>query len=145
MFTRNGTIKSPIVPPMFRKKGYQVVSLSDVVKWLAEKCEELGIEIDDVRVLTQASQSALSLNEPVDDGGDSELGDLLEQNVLPDADERVLRESFMHALGDALAELPERERRVLQQGTCSRRCRNPCRARCPHAAASARPGCRLAG
>ena len=45
MFTRGGTIKSPIVPPMFRKKGYHIVSLSDVVKWLAEKCEEIGIEI----------------------------------------------------------------------------------------------------
>ncbi len=45
MFTRAGTIKSPIVPPMFQKKGSHVVSLSDVVKWLAEKCEEIGIEI----------------------------------------------------------------------------------------------------
>ena len=44
-FTRKGTIKSPIVPPMFRKKGYHVVSLSDVVKWLAAKCEDLGVEI----------------------------------------------------------------------------------------------------
>jgi RNA polymerase primary sigma factor len=54
------------------------------------------------------------LNEPVDDEGDAELGDLLEQNVLPDTDERILRESFTQALGDALAELPERERRVLE-------------------------------
>jgi RNA polymerase primary sigma factor len=79
-----------------------------------ELAEELGIGIEDVRVLTQASQSSLSLNDPVDDGGDSELGDLLEQTVLPDTDERILRESFSYALGDALAELPERERRVLQ-------------------------------
>ena len=32
-------------PPFFQKKGYHVVSLSDVAKWLAEKCEELGVEI----------------------------------------------------------------------------------------------------
>ena len=38
-------IKSPIVPPNFRKKGYHVISLSNVVKWMAEKCEALGIEI----------------------------------------------------------------------------------------------------
>jgi RNA polymerase primary sigma factor len=79
-----------------------------------ELSDELGISIDDVRVLAQASQSSLSLNDPVDDEGDSELGDLLEQTVLPDTDERILRESFMRALGDALAELPERERRVLE-------------------------------
>jgi RNA polymerase primary sigma factor len=76
--------------------------------------EELGISIDDVRVLTRASQSSLSLNEPVDVNGDSELGDLLEQTVLPDTDERVLRESFMVAMADALSELPDRERQVLE-------------------------------
>jgi len=45
LFTRKGTIKSPITPPMFQKKGYHVVSLSNVVKWLAAKCEEVGVEI----------------------------------------------------------------------------------------------------
>jgi RNA polymerase primary sigma factor len=76
--------------------------------------DELGISIDDVRVLTRASQSSLSLNDPVDAEGDSELGDLLEQTVLPDTDERLLRDSFMRALGDALDDLPEREREVLK-------------------------------
>jgi RNA polymerase primary sigma factor len=79
-----------------------------------ELSEELGINVDDVRVLARASQSSLSLNDPVDDEGDSELGDLLEQTVLPDTDERILRESFMRALSDALAELPDRERNVLE-------------------------------
>jgi RNA polymerase primary sigma factor len=79
-----------------------------------ELSEELGISVDDVRVLTRASRSSLSLNEPVDNEGDSELGDLLEQTGLPDTDELLLRESFSRALGDALAELPERERRVLE-------------------------------
>jgi RNA polymerase sigma factor (sigma-70 family) len=45
--------------------------------------------------------------------GDSELGDLLEQDVLPDTDERILRESFLVAMADALSELPDRERQVL--------------------------------
>jgi RNA polymerase primary sigma factor len=79
-----------------------------------ELSEELGISIEDVRVLTQASQSSLSLNEPVDEEGDSELGDLLEQTVLPDTDERIVRDSFMQAMRDALDELPDRERRVLE-------------------------------
>jgi RNA polymerase primary sigma factor len=79
-----------------------------------ELAKELEISIEDVRVLTQASQSSLSLNDPVDDDGDSELGDLLEQNVLPGTDDRILRESFIAALADALADLPERERAVLE-------------------------------
>ena len=79
-----------------------------------ELSEELGISVDDVRVLTQASQSSLSLNDPVDEEGDSELGDLLEQTVLPDTDERIIKESFTRAMADALADLPQRERRVLE-------------------------------
>jgi RNA polymerase primary sigma factor len=79
-----------------------------------ELATELGISVEDVRVLTQASRSSLSLNEPVDVDGDSELGDLLEQSVLPDTDERILRKSFLVALADAMSELPDRERRVLE-------------------------------
>ncbi len=44
-FTRKRTLKVPICPPQFQKKGYHVASLSNVVKWMAEKCEEAGIEI----------------------------------------------------------------------------------------------------
>ena len=45
MFFRNASLRAPICPPMFQKKGYHVASLSNVVKWLGEKCEEAGIEI----------------------------------------------------------------------------------------------------
>jgi electron-transferring-flavoprotein dehydrogenase len=45
MYTRKLAIKSPITPPFFQKKGYHVVSLSNVAKWLAEKCEAAGVEI----------------------------------------------------------------------------------------------------
>ncbi len=79
-----------------------------------ELAQELEISIEDVRVLTRAAQSSLSLNDPVDDDGDSELGDLLEQTVLPGTDDRVLRESFLTALAEALSDLPERERTVLE-------------------------------
>ncbi len=79
-----------------------------------ELSEELGITVDDVRVLTRASRSSLSLNEPVDSEGDSELGDLLEQTGIPDTDELLLRESFNTAISDALSELPARERKVLE-------------------------------
>ena len=79
-----------------------------------ELSEELGISVNDVRILTRASRSSLSLNEPVDANGDSELGDLLEQTGIPDTDELLLRESFSRALGDALSELPGRERQVLE-------------------------------
>ena len=71
-----------------------------------ELSEELGISIEDVRVLTRASRSSLSLNEPVDAEGYSELGDLLEQTGIPDTDELLLRESFSRAIADALGRAP---------------------------------------
>jgi RNA polymerase primary sigma factor len=80
----------------------------------AEMAKEMEISIEDVRVLTRASRASLSLNEPIDAEGDSELGDLLEQTTLPDTDEKVLHDSFLSALQDALDELPDRERTVLE-------------------------------
>ncbi|MDJ0787291.1 MAG: electron transfer flavoprotein-ubiquinone oxidoreductase, partial [Myxococcota bacterium] len=35
----------PVNPPEFNKRGYLVSSLSNITKWLAEKCEEKGIDI----------------------------------------------------------------------------------------------------
>ncbi len=79
-----------------------------------ELADELGLSVEDVSVLSRVSLSSLSLNEPIDADGDSELGDLLEQSVLPDTDERILRESFLSVLAAALSDLPPRERRVLE-------------------------------
>ncbi|NOZ78274.1 MAG: RNA polymerase sigma factor RpoD/SigA [Acidobacteria bacterium] len=79
-----------------------------------ELADELGLSREDVSVLSRVGLSSLSLNEPVDANGDSELGDLLEQSVLPDTDERILRESFVSVLEDALSDLPEREKKVLE-------------------------------
>ncbi len=79
-----------------------------------ELSDELGLSPEDVNVLSRAAKTSLSLNDPVDAEGDSELGDLLEQTVMPDTDERLLRASFLQALEDALSDLPERERRVLE-------------------------------
>jgi electron-transferring-flavoprotein dehydrogenase len=45
LFMGNAAVKSPMNPPFFQKKGYHVVSLNKVAKWLAAKCEEKGVEI----------------------------------------------------------------------------------------------------
>jgi len=45
MFTRKLAIRSPVTPPNFMKRGYHVISLSNVAKWLAERCEAAGVEI----------------------------------------------------------------------------------------------------
>jgi electron-transferring-flavoprotein dehydrogenase len=43
--TRNRAIVSPITPPPLKNHGKYIVSLSKVCEWLAEKCEEAGINI----------------------------------------------------------------------------------------------------
>src|SRR5688572_16877110 len=43
--TENSSINAPIVPPPLKNKGKYIVSLSKICEWLAEKCEEAGINI----------------------------------------------------------------------------------------------------
>ncbi len=45
IFHPKGKLNSPFVPPNFRKKGYHVTSLNRVAKWMAERCEQAGVEI----------------------------------------------------------------------------------------------------
>lgn len=43
--TRNGKIKSPIIPPPLNNHGNYVISISKLTEWLAQRAEELGIDI----------------------------------------------------------------------------------------------------
>jgi electron-transferring-flavoprotein dehydrogenase len=43
--TESRAINAPIVPPPLKNKGKYIVSLSRICEWLAEKCEEAGINI----------------------------------------------------------------------------------------------------
>lgn len=47
MFNETGSIKFPgfMIPPSMHNKGNYIVSLSNVVRWLGEQAESLGIEI----------------------------------------------------------------------------------------------------
>src|SRR5262245_16700034 len=44
-FTKKRAIRFPITPPQLANHGYFVVSLNEVVRWLAAQAEERGIEI----------------------------------------------------------------------------------------------------
>jgi RNA polymerase primary sigma factor len=78
-----------------------------------ELAEELGMEAEEVRLLLSSNQNILSLNEPVDEDGEAEFGDLLEQYVVPGTDEEILRSSFEETLREALAQLTEKERQII--------------------------------
>jgi electron-transferring-flavoprotein dehydrogenase len=44
VFHPRGKLSLP-APPNFRKKGYHVVSLNNVARWLGERCEAAGVEV----------------------------------------------------------------------------------------------------
>jgi RNA polymerase primary sigma factor len=78
-----------------------------------ELADELDLDPEEVRLLLASNQTILSLNEPVDEEGEAEFGDLLEQYVVPSTDEEILRDSFAETLSEALAKLSEKERQIL--------------------------------
>lgn len=43
--TKNKAVTAPITPPPLKNKGKYIISLSKMCEWLAEKCEEAGINI----------------------------------------------------------------------------------------------------
>ena len=43
--TENKMLNAPLVPPPLKNKGKYIISLSKMCEWLAEKCEEAGINI----------------------------------------------------------------------------------------------------
>jgi len=45
VFHPKGKLSVPIVPPNFQKKGYHVVSLNKVARWLVERAEAAGVEV----------------------------------------------------------------------------------------------------
>lgn len=79
----------------------------------AELSEELEMDPKEVQLLLSSNQNILSLNQPVDEDGEAEFGDLLEQEVIPDTDEQILRRSFEEKLREALGELSPKEQRIL--------------------------------
>ena len=45
ILTKNQSFRSPITPPPLQNRGHAVASLGRLVKWMAELCEENGIEV----------------------------------------------------------------------------------------------------
>ena len=79
-----------------------------------EIARELGIFIEEIQRLQEISQRSISLATPVGDDDSSELGDFLEDagSVTPTD---AVSESLLKAhLREALDELPERERQIIE-------------------------------
>ena len=79
-----------------------------------EMAEDLDIPTEKVDSMLQAARRPLSLELPIDEDGDSELGDFIEdqENIAPD--DVVSSSMLRDLLRDVLEDLPPREVRILQ-------------------------------
>ncbi|HZO61043.1 MAG TPA: sigma-70 family RNA polymerase sigma factor [Solirubrobacterales bacterium] len=78
-----------------------------------ELAQAAEMELDEVLELREAPQAVTSLDRPVGDDGETELGDLLPSDQI-DPGEELLEGERMESLAGALDELPDTERRVIE-------------------------------
>jgi RNA polymerase primary sigma factor len=94
-----------------RARLYQELGREPLVEELAQR---MGTSGDKIRELLKASQHPLSLHTPVGEENDNELGDLLEDQLLPSPMEVTTQHQLQESVTQALHQLSEREREVLQ-------------------------------
>ncbi|WP_273841943.1 sigma-70 family RNA polymerase sigma factor [Rubrobacter calidifluminis] len=79
-----------------------------------EIARELGVEVEEILRLQEISQKAISLETPVGEEDSSELGDFLEDQSCTAPTDAVSESLLKAQLREALNELPERERQIIE-------------------------------
>jgi RNA polymerase primary sigma factor len=79
-----------------------------------EIARELGIFVEEIQRLQEISQRSISLATPVGDDDTSELGDFLEDSGSVTPTDAVSESLLKAHLREALDELPERERQIIE-------------------------------
>jgi RNA polymerase primary sigma factor len=75
---------------------------------------EMGLDKERVSWLFQVAQEPVSLETPVGEDGDSELGQFIEDRSTPSPHDEAARQLMREEVEDVLDSLPARERRVMQ-------------------------------
>jgi RNA polymerase primary sigma factor len=74
----------------------------------------MGTSVEKIREVLKASQHPLSLETPIDEDNENELGSVLEDQTQPPLPEIAARHQVQELVADALQDLRGREREVLQ-------------------------------
>jgi RNA polymerase sigma factor (sigma-70 family) len=82
---------------------------------LAEIADEMGIEVDRVMDLIRYGREHVSLDAPVEEGGDTALGDLIAREPMPGPDEVFMDAEEHQRLEALLDELDERSADVVRR------------------------------
>jgi len=82
------------------------------------KCEELAKRMDmpvsKVRKIIKLSQAPISLETPIGDDNDSQLGDFIEDKILPSPPDTVVNITLKEKIEEVLNSITEREAKVLR-------------------------------
>jgi RNA polymerase primary sigma factor len=79
-----------------------------------EIAREIGVPVDEILRLKEISQRSISLETPVGDDDSTELGDFLEDATSATPTDAVSESLLKLHLREALDELPERERQIIE-------------------------------
>ncbi len=90
---------------------YQDLGREPLVEEIAQ---QMGVSVDKIRESLKASQQPISLETPLDEENDNELGDVLEDQMLQSLTEITAQHQLQEYITDALQDVNEREREILQ-------------------------------
>ena len=79
-----------------------------------EIAQELGSSAEQIHEILKANQQPLSLEIPIGEDNDNELGDVLEDHMLQSPVEITARAQLQDSIAHALEDLSEREREILR-------------------------------
>jgi RNA polymerase primary sigma factor len=94
-----------------RTRLYQELGREPTVEEIAQ---QMGSSVEKIRELLKASQQPISLQTPAGRDDDNELGDFLEDQMLQSLTEITAQHQLQEYVADALQDLSEREREILQ-------------------------------
>jgi RNA polymerase primary sigma factor len=85
-----------------------------IVHHVEEIAQQMGSSVEKIHEILKASQQPISLETPVGEDNDNELGDLLEDQTLQSPMEITAQYQLQEYVDNALQDLSERERAILQ-------------------------------
>ena len=80
----------------------------------AEIAQRMGTSVDKVNKALKAAQQPISLETPIGESGDSQLGDLIEDRSTVSPAERVIADNLRDVAGNVLQTLSPREEKVIR-------------------------------
>ena len=81
---------------------------------MQELADRMELSIEKVTQLMTMGNAPVSLDQPMGEEGDSSLGDLVEDSQGVDPDQQAAEISMRAAVQEALTQLPERERKIIE-------------------------------